>query len=451
MNLDKVNKLYFVGIGGIGMSALARYFHQRGVEIHGYDLSPSPLTDALQKEGMHIHFDDNIDKIPENIDLVIYTPAIPAENKELAFFRKNKMPLLKRAELIEQLTNDYFTIAVAGTHGKTSISSITAHLLKSAGKNITALVGGICKNYNSNLITSGKTDYFLVEADEFDRSFLKLKPNISLVSSMDADHLDIYGSHEELKKNFRAFVGNIVDGGILVYNQKLKEFDNYPGRKVNYGLNTNAIFRANKIKIIDGQFNFNIFYGDIVIKNVSLQVPGFHYIENALAAVSVAFEIGLTADQVKSGLESFKGVERRFEFHIHTPEKVYIDDYAHHPEEIRVTVEAARKLFPGRKICGIFQPHLFSRTRDFAEGFAQALDQLDKIILLDIYPARELQIPGITSKIIFDKMRSPDKKLISKENLMQFLEEDDIDVLLTLGAGDIGLFPEKITNLLLRK
>jgi len=392
MNLEKVNKMYFLGIGGIGMSALARYFHQRGVEIHGYDLTSSPLTEALQKEGMHIHFDDNIGKIPENIDLAIYTPAIPADNKELAFFRNNKISLLKRAELIELLTKNHFTIAIAGTHGKTSISALTAHLLKSAGKNITALVGGICKNYHSNLISSKKTDYFLVEADEFDRSFLKLKPNISLVSSMDADHLDIYGNHEELKKNFRAFVNNTVEGGTLVYNQKLKEFDAYPGNKVSYGLKTSANFRANKIRIVDGRFNFNVFYGDILIKDISLQIPGFHYVENALAAVAIAFELGLTADEVKKGLESFKGVERRFEFHINNSKTVYIDDYAHHPEEIRVTVEAARKLFPGRKICGIFQPHLFSRTRDFAEGFAQSLSQLDEIILLGIYPAREL--PG---------------------------------------------------------
>jgi len=451
MNLEKVNKMYFLGIGGIGMSALARYFHQRGVEIHGYDLTSSPLTEALQKEGMHIHFDDNIGKIPENIDLAIYTPAIPADNKELAFFRNNKISLLKRAELIELLTKNHFTIAIAGTHGKTSISALTAHLLKSAGKNITALVGGICKNYHSNLISSKKTDYFLVEADEFDRSFLKLKPNISLVSSMDADHLDIYGNHEELKKNFRAFVNNTVEGGTLVYNQKLKEFDAYPGNKMSYGLKTSANFRANKIRIVDGRFNFNVFYGDILIKDISLQIPGFHYVENALAAVAIAFELGLTADEVKKGLESFKGVERRFEFHINNSKTVYIDDYAHHPEEIRVTVEAARKLFPGRKICGIFQPHLFSRTRDFAEGFAQSLSQLDEIILLGIYPARELPIPGITSKVIFDLIKNPNKVLLGKDELLPYLEKKEIDVLLTLGAGDIGMMPEKIKNLLSRK
>jgi UDP-N-acetylmuramate--alanine ligase len=448
MNLEKVNKMYFLGIGGIGMSALARYFHQRGVEIHGYDLTSGPLTEALQKEGMYVHFDDNIKKIPENIDLAVYTPAIPADNSELAFFRKIQKPLLKRAELIEQLTKDHFTIAVAGTHGKTSISSLTAHLLKSAGKNITALVGGICKNYNSNLVSSIKTDYFLVEADEFDRSFLKLKPNISLVSSMDADHLDIYGSHEELKKNFKAFVNNTVEGGTLVYNLKLKELNTFPGNKVSYGLKTTANFRANKIRIVEGRFNFNIFYGDIIIKNISLQVPGYHYVENALAAVAIAFELGLTADEVKKGLESFEGVERRFEFHVNTLKTVYIDDYAHHPEEIRVTLEAARKLFPGRKICGIFQPHLYSRTRDFAEGFAQSLDQLDEIILLNIYPARELSIPGITSKVIFDLMKNPNKILIEKENLIPFLEKKNVDVLITIGAGDIGMMTEKIKNLL---
>ena len=400
---------------------------------------------------MFIHFEDDPNKIPENIDLAIYTPAIPLENKELAYFKKSQIPLLKRAELIEQLSKDYFTIAIAGTHGKTSISALTAHLLKSAGKNITALIGGISKNYNSNLISSQKTDIFLVEADEFDRSFLKLKPNISLVSSMDADHLDIYGDHEELKKNFRNFVNNLVEGGTLVYNQKLKEFDDYTGNKASYGLTNKANFKAEKIRIIDGRFNFNVLYGDILIENISLQVPGYHYVENALAAAAIAFELGLSADGVKNGLESFKGVERRFEFYINNQKTVYIDDYAHHPEEIRVTVEAARKLFPGRKICGIFQPHLYSRTRDFAEGFAHSLDQFDEIILLDIYPARELPIPGITSKIIFDLMKNTNKILLKKEELLNHLKNIETDIIITIGAGDIGMMPEKIKNLLSQK
>lgn len=451
MKTDRFKKMYFLGIGGIGMSALARYFHNQGTEIHGYDLTPSKLTDALAKEGMYIHFDENIQKIPADIDLSVYTPAIPATNKEFIFLKQKNIPLLKRAELIETISSEYFTIAVGGTHGKTSISAITSHIFKSTGMNITALVGGICKNYHSNLILSKKTDFFLIEADEFDHSFLRLKPQIAVVSSMDADHLDIYGNQEELKKNYLAFVNNIVEGGLLVYNRKLSELDQYTGKKINYGIDPKADIKATNIQIIKGKFCFDIITGKALIKQVTMQIPGFHYIENALAATAIALNAGLTEIQIRTGLESFTGVERRFEYHINTPELVYIDDYAHHPEEIRVTIEAARKLYPGKKLTGIFQPHLFSRTRDFAAGFAESLDKLDEIILLDIYPARELPIAGISANIILELMKNPNRQLFKKEEMYSFLSKFKSGVLITIGAGDIGMMTEKITNILLQR
>lgn len=451
MDLNKVNKMYFLGIGGIGMSALARYFLHQGMEIHGYDLTPTPLTTQLQNEGMIIHFDEDISKIPTDLDLVINTPAIPKENIELLHLQKSGIPLLKRAELIGDLSDQMFTIAVAGTHGKTSICALTAHLLKSAGINVTALIGGILNNYHSNFIVSETTDALVVEADEFDRSFLQLHPNIAVISSMDADHLDIYNNKETLHDSFRLFAKRTVGEGVLIINQKLEKLIDLPENTISYGLDEMSDVNASDIHVAEGRFVFDLQYKQEMVHQIKLQVPGYHYVENALAAAAIGFQFELSADQIKEGLESFTGVERRFEYKINKNDLVFIDDYAHHPEEIRVTVEAVKTLFPDKKITGVFQPHLFSRTRDFADEFAASLEPLDEIILLPIYPAREKPIPGITSSIILDQVKNSNKQLLNKGELVAYLANKPIEILITLGAGDIGLMVTEIEKELLKK
>ena len=448
MDFNKVHIIYFLGIGGIGMSALARYFIDAGKEIYGYDLTPSPLTQQLEKEGMKIHFEEDVENIPAGIDLVIYTPAVPQSHAEYVYFEENNIPILKRAEVIGLLSQHHFTIAVGGTHGKTSICALTAHLLKHAGIKVTAFVGGIMKNYSSNLILSHNADYLLVEADEFDRSFLQIKPNIALISSTDADHLDIYGHHDELTSNFKLFAGNVSDDGLLIFNDKLEAFDSIQATKYNYGLKDNTTYKAENVRIVNGQFMFDLVTPSISVTDIIMTVPGLHYVENAVAAASIALQLGVSGGDIKDALSCFKGVERRFEFRINQSDKVYIDDYAHHPEEINATVEAAKSLFPTRKITGIFQPHLYSRTRDFAKEFAEALDKLDEVILLDIYPAREKAIPGITSDIILSGINKTTKKILSKEQALQYVKDAQPEVLLTMGAGDIGLMAEDIETLL---
>jgi UDP-N-acetylmuramate--alanine ligase len=448
MNLNKINKMYFLGIGGIGMSALARYFKNEGKQIYGYDLTSTPLTRQLEAEGMEIHYEEDLSKIPRDIDLVVLTPAVPAENAELIYFIENETPMIKRAQLIGQLSHNYFTIAVAGTHGKTSISAIAAHLLKSAGLNLTAFVGGICRNYQSNLVLSEKTDYLLVEADEFDRSFLNLQPDISVISSMDADHLDIYGSKEELVKTFKEFAGLLSKEGIFIHNKSLPAFNLSGIQTITYGILPKAGVRAVNIHIRNGKFLFDLETENQKIDGITMQIPGYHYIENALAAASIGLQLGLSGEQIKSGLESFAGVERRFEIRINQANRVYIDDYAHHPEEIKATISAAKMLHPGKKITVVFQPHLFSRTKDFADGFATALSEADQLILLDIYPAREKPIPGVTSDIILSKTKNTIKQILSKNELTEFLRKNKPELLLTMGAGDIGLMTKEIEKAL---
>lgn len=432
------------------MSALARYFLHAGKEIYGYDLTPSILTKQLEAEGMKIHFDEKLDSIPGKVDLVIHTPAVPKNHPAYQFFVQKGTPILKRAEVIGWLTEKHFTIAVAGTHGKTSISAITSHLLKSAGKSITAFVGGIMKNYNSNLILTEPAEILLVEADEFDRSFLQIKANISVLSSMDADHLDIYGHHDELRLNFRKFAENLAEDGSLILNDKLASFQDLKRKTLSYGTNPSSDFKAENIQIIDGQFTFDLIAPSLSVENIKMAVPGLHYVENAVAASSVAVLLGLSGEEIKKGLESFKGVERRFEFRIKSADCVFIDDYAHHPEEINATVKAVKSLFPDKKVTGIFQPHLFSRTRDFETEFAKALDQLDEIILLNIYPARELPIEGVSSESILKNMKNKSKSILTKKEVFEKIKYSKPEVLLTMGAGDIGLMVEEI-ELLLKK
>lgn len=451
MDLLNINNLYFLGIGGIGMSALARYFNRQGKNIYGYDLTRSPLTDRLEKEGMKIHYDEDVSKIPEAIDLAVYTPAIHAGNAELKYLKSAGIPLLKRAGLLGRMTEGHFTIAIAGTHGKTSISALTTHIFKRAGKNITALVGGIMNNYQSNVVISHPDDFLLVEADEFDRSFLTIEPDISVISSLDADHLDVYRDKKNLRKNFLRFAAKLPEGGLLIHHSGLKIFDEIKSRKISYGIAGEAQVRAENIVIKKGNFVFDLIFGKLKIPAVQMIIPGLHYIENALAAAAVSLESGIKPEEIRSGLESFTGVERRFEYRIRIGKTIFIDDYAHHPREISATITAVKSLYPDKKITGIFQPHLYSRTRDFAIEFAASLEPLDEVILLPVYPAREEPIQGVEADIIYENLKNSNKVIVQREKLLGCLEKGNTDVLLTLGAGDIGLLVPEIEKLLKRK
>ncbi len=439
MKIDKLKIMYFLGIGGIGMSALARYCNSLGIEIHGYDLTPTKLTTALIAEGMKIHFAEDVSQIPENTELVVLTPAIPKDNLELEYFKNNNYEIVKRSQLLGMLSEVSFTIAVAGTHGKTSISSMVAHLLFSAQKNVTALIGGVMNNYKSNAIIGKTTDYLVLEADEFDRSFLRLQPDISVISSMDDDHLDIYKTSSELKKAFIEFAEKTNEDGLLIYQEDLADLSGLSIKKAKYGFEESSAFRAENIKVVDGSFVFDFIYENKIEEGITMQVPGRHYIENALAAAAISVQIGLSGSEIKHGLETFNGVERRFEFRFRSDTNVLIDDYAHHPKEISATLNAVKELYPDRKLSVVFQPHLFTRTRDFADGFAKSLDIADEIFLLDIYPARELPIKDVTSKIILDKIKNNNKSILSKDELLSKISNNKPELLVTLGAGDIGL------------
>lgn len=447
MNLQDLHKVYFIGIGGIGMSAIARYFLSRGVAVYGYDRTETSLTQALVAEGAAIHYTDDPAFIPEGIDLVIYTPAIPASHSELVFFQKNGYPIKKRAEVLGIISRGMKTAAIAGTHGKTTTSSITAHLLRTGGIDCTAFLGGIVKNFQSNFLI-GKSDWVVVEADEYDRSFLHLAPDIAVILSMDADHLDIYGDSQTLlDTGFMAFARQVKPGGRLwVQNGLMPQFtgfDNVSGFGIDQGQR-----QARNVRVEDGYFVFDYVGEGITIERLRLPMPGRHNVENATAAITVALHTGVNVSAIREGLATFGGVKRRFEFIYRDEHRVYIDDYAHHPTEIKAVVQAARQLFPGRKLTGVFQPHLFSRTRDFAAGFAEALDGFDDILLLDIYPARELPIPGVTSDIVFNKMKNPHKQLLDKSSLMEALSQQRLDVLMTIGAGDIDTFINPIEAML---
>ena len=450
INFNKIHKVYFLGIGGIGMSAIARYMNANGVEIHGYDRENSPLTEQMISEGMRIHFTENIEKIPQEIDFVVYTPAIDKSNKEFQFLSSKGLTIKKRSEILKEITNDKFLIAIAGTHGKTSISSIISHIFNKAGIACTSFIGGISKNIDSNLQYSENSKVFIVEADEFDRSFLSLNPDIALISSIDADHLDIYGSYDNLLQSFSLFAGKIKQGGKLIIKNGLNLPTSFTGKKITYSFNSDANYSAFNYKFSGGKSCFDLFKNSKKLDEFIFSMPGGYNIENAIASIAVALEFGIDLLSIKSALESYSGVKRRFEYRINTDKLVYIDDYAHHPNELKAIISAVRQLYPKKKICGIFQPHLFSRTKDFSDEFAKSLDLLDEIILLEIYPAREEPIKGVNSKLIFDKIRTENKKVLSNLELYSELENNKKEVVLSLGAGDIG----KITNrieFLLRK
>ncbi len=455
MNLFEIKKPYFLGIGGIGMSALARYFNKRGSEVSGYDKTETELTKKLVKEGMNIHYEEDIKQIPNDLDLVVWTPAIPLNNKELQFFRNKGFPLKKRAEVLGMISRSNRTIAVAGTHGKTTTTSILTHILWTGGLDCTAFLGGIARNFGSNYV-EGTCEWLVVEADEYDRSFLQLEPEIAMVLSMDPDHLDIYGDAEQMHESgFKEFVKKIKPGGsVFIKNNLIQFFDNQLFET--YGVGEGNC-RAVNIRVEDGWFVFDYFSvnangrKESCIKNLRLALPGRHNVENATAAIAVALQLGISRAAIKKALATFEGVKRRFEFVYRDERVVFIDDYAHHPSELKEAIAAARALFPGRKITGIFQPHLYSRTRDFQDDFAVELDNLDELLLMDIYPARERPIPGVDSAIIFEKMKNPNKELVSKATLLKVLSIKELEVLLTLGAGDIDTFVEPIKNLLSHK
>ena len=448
MNLNQIQNVYFIGIGGIGMSALARYFKFIGKNVAGYDKTETQLTKELQASGIEIHFDDNINAIPSNYfienTLVIITPAVPKSHSEWNFFLERDYIVKKRAEVLGIITKDTFCFAVAGTHGKTTTSSILGHILFESGEDVTAFIGGIVENYNSNLIGSGKT-ITVVEADEFDRSFLHLHPNIACITSMDDDHLDIYGDSESIEASFIEFADKIEDKSKLFITNEL------PIEGITCSINENGLFKAFNIRIENTNYVFDVQTPTEVIQNLQFSLPGKHNLMNALMALAMAKTFGIPNENIASALHSFKGIKRRFSYQIKTDNLVYIDDYAHHPTEINAVNQAVRELYPNQEVLAVFQPHLFSRTNDFADDFAKSLSQFDEIILLDIYPARELPMDGITSGWLMNKMTNRNVKLIQKPDLINEILQSNKKIIVTIGAGDIGEFVQDIKEALLNK
>ncbi|RZJ71442.1 UDP-N-acetylmuramate--L-alanine ligase [Flavobacterium sp.] len=440
MNLNQIHNVYFIGIGGIGMSALARYFKYAGKNVIGYDKTATELTFVLQQKGIEVHYEDDLQFIPESFTkentLVVVTPAVPKNHKEWNYFLDNGFTVKKRAEVLGIITKDTFCFAVAGTHGKTTTSSILGHVLFEAGVDMTAFLGGIVENYDSNLIGNG-TKVTVVEADEFDRSFLHLHPNIACVTSMDADHLDIYGDSASIEASFREFADKVDDKGMIFVADGLP----LDGKTV--AVNKEADFKAFNIRIVEGEYLFDVQTPDEIIPDLRFSLPGWHNLSNAVMALAMARTFGISAEKIRNGLISFKGIKRRFSYQLKSDKCVYIDDYAHHPTEINAVHQAVRELYPGKKVVAIFQPHLFSRTKDFVDGFAESLSKFDEILLLDIYPARELPMEGVTSEWLLSKIENPNKKLVSKTGLIHEILAAGADVIVTIGAGDIGeLVPE---------
>lgn len=444
MNLSELKHIYFIGIGGIGMSALARYFRSNDVRVTGYDKTKTELTSELQKEGIEIFFDDNPIHITSDVDLVVYTPAIPSSHQELSYVRKNNIQLMKRSELLGEITEGLFTIAIAGTHGKTTITSIVAHIFKQAGESISAFVGGIANNYQTNFIGEFDAKICIVEADEYDRSFLTLAPDILLISSIDADHLDVYGTKDHLVDSFNLLIKKGKKNNKLILKDRLiLETDNK--ECYSYSL-TDGNFSSHNVEIIDGSYHFDIKTNDGIIENIRFTFPGHHNVENAVAATAIAKIFGLPDEVIKNALQTYIGVKRRFEIIVKQDDCIFIDDYAHHPEELKVCIQSVKELYPDKKITGIFQPHLFTRTRDFAEEFARSLELLDSLILLDIYPARENPIEGINSSFLLEKINLKEKYHLSRSEVLSYVEDIKPNLLLTLGAGDIDQLVEPIKN-----
>lgn len=436
MELNQIKQVYFVGIGGIGMSAIARYFVKRGCKVCGYDKTRTNLTIALEEEGVLVSYVDNASFIPADFNenneqtLIVYTPAIPANSIILNHFSAKGFELKKRSEVLGIISKGQFCIAVAGTHGKTTTSSIIAHVLTHTGYGCTAFLGGISTNYNSNFLI-GNNNVVVVEADEYDRSFLTLHPDIAVITSMDADHLDIYGDAAQLNESFEMFAGQLKDDGKLFVKEGL------PLNGITYSANSDSSLKAGHIHVDNGNFVFDFEDGYTKIRDLTLSLPGKHNVENAVAAIGVALSLGIHPKSIKKAIAAFKGVKRRFEYIVKTPEHIYIDDYAHHPEELRACFDAVRQLYPEKKLTVIFQPHLFTRTRDFVDGFAQVLGTADSLLLLEIYPARELPLPGVDSQLLLDKITLEDKQILEKDAVVDYIKHNNPELLLTVGAGDI--------------
>ncbi len=458
MKFENIHSVYFLGIGGIGMSALAFWFKSAGKSVSGYDKTPTRITENLEQKDISVHFDDNIDKIPEAIKsdpenaLIIYTPAIPKDHKGKMWLEGNGFKLIKRAEILGLISSAFPCIAVAGTHGKTSVTSMIAHLLKHSGRNITAFVGGLMKNYQSNIIlgdAQAEAHWVLAEADEFDRSFLHLHPDLAVITSAEADHLDIYGEENSLKDSFREFSLRLRGNGKLYIQANFaKDFNDLKGISIDeYGLESDQIHAENLIVGAD-YFSFSYVDQKGRIDNLELHIPGFHNVENALAAIAVSRNFGLSDEEIQNAISTYEGVSRRFDIIVKSEQVIYIDDYAHHPTEISALLNSVRKIYPDKKITAIFQPHLYTRTRDFAKGFSESLSMADRVILLPIYPARELPIEGIDSEMLLKSINSREKAVLSKEEALIEVEKLNDGILLTVGAGDIDQLVPKIKSVL---
>jgi UDP-N-acetylmuramate--alanine ligase len=460
-SLNGIQKVYFIGIGGIGMSAIARYFHSKAIEVSGYDRTPTELTKELENEGISIHYNEDVNAIPKDVDLVVYTPAVPKEHVELVYYRENEFKVVKRSDVLQAISADSFNICIAGTHGKTTITTMIAHILRHAGYGCNAFLGGISVNYHTNFWSSVK-NVCVIEADEYDRSFLKLSPNIAVITAMDADHLDVYGDEKTMQDAFVAFGNKVREDGLLVSKFGLKRIKEVEvKRKITYSLqNDSADVFAQKIKIEEGGYVYDV-NGKPALSNVELRIGGMHNVENSLVAMTVASELGIDEEKIKAAVADFKGVKRRFEYIIPPGktqeggyvEPVLIDDYAHHPEELRALLTSVRSLFPQRIVTVIFQPHLFTRTRDLADGFADVLSIADRVILLPIYPARELQIEGVTSEMILRKVDNEDKMMLTKDELLNWMKGHELnkefgEVIVMAGAGDIDALVQPVKNIL---
>lgn len=453
--IDKLNEVYFIGIGGIGMSAIARFFKSRGVNVSGFDKTETELTKELVKDGISIHYEENVTIIPKQVDLVVYTPAIPATNSELNFYTHNGYKVVKRSDVLELISESSFNICIAGTHGKTTITTMVAHLLRDSGFGCNAFLGGIAVNYGTNFWSSEK-NVCVIEADEYDRSFLKLNPDIAIITAMDADHLDIYGTAEAMEQAFIDFSSKVKTTGVLIRQFGLKRGSDLKAvNTLTYSLQNDAadVFAFN-IRMDHGSYVFDVQLKEEVIENVLLNMGGMHNVENAVAAIAVASSLEISPEKIKKAVQNFQGVKRRFEYIIKNERLVFIDDYAHHPEELKALITGAKTLFRQKKCTVLFQPHLFSRTKDLSEGFAAALELADEVIILPIYPARELPVEGVSSQLILDQMKSEKKRVLTKDALIEWIRNDFAktvnkefgEIIITAGAGDIDTLVPLIKN-----